>query len=163
MNDDAIPLSTDGSSGATIQPERSTGGTETHALRSRRTNPRRECENVHVCFSPQTQTGLPDNVECPLLNISASGMAIEYDRPLKKGVSAYVSYYSISRVPINIGCVVQHCDLQTSGHYIIGLRTNRPLKYEERKPMRVGAGRVVSPHVRARKLRPPPSPTPPMS
>jgi hypothetical protein len=103
-------------------------------------------------------TGLPDNAECPLINISANGMAIEYDRPLKRGVSAYVSYYSISRIPINVGCVVQHCELHGSGRYIIGLRTNRPLKFEERKPMRIGVGRVVSPHIRARKLQPAPAP-----
>jgi PilZ domain-containing protein len=158
MSDEPIPLSAGDSFGAAIQPERGSSSAEAHTLRSRRTNPRKGCENVYVCFSPQTETGLPDNAECLLLNVSASGMAIEYDRPLKKGVSAYVSYYSASRVPVNVGCVVQHCDLQTSGHYVVGLRTNRPLKHEERKPMRVGAGRVVSPHVRARKLKPQPTP-----
>jgi len=156
MSDETLPLYHGELSGSVIIPERgSNGGLETPTLRSRRASPRKGCENIHVCFSAESESGQGDHAECPLVNISASGMAIEYDRCLRKGVSGHVSYYTISRIPVNISCIIRHCDPLDNGHFQIGLRLNRPLKYEERKPMRVGPGRVVSPHLRARKLRTP--------
>lgn len=160
MSDEPIPLYDGELSGSIILPERGSSSTDTNTVRSRRTNPRKGCENVHVCFSPETESGKVDNAECPLVNISSHGMAIEYDRPLRKGLSANVSYYSITRIPVHVGCAIRNCVALDNGHYQIGLRLNRPLKYEERKPMRVGAGRVVSPSVRARRLRPPSMLTP---
>lgn len=154
MSDEPIPLFDGEPSGSVILPERGSSSVPARMLRSRRVSPRKGCENVHVCFSPETPSGLVDNAECPLINISSLGMAVEYDKPLRKGTSAHVSYYSITRIPVHVGCMVRHCDTLDNGRYLIGLRMSRTLKYEERKPMRVGHGRVVSPTVRARKLKP---------
>ncbi len=154
MSDEPIPLFDGELSGSVILPERGSNSVPAQTLRSRRASPRKGCENVHVCFSPETPSGLVDNAECPLIDISSQGMAIEYDRPLLKGASAHVSYYSITRIPVHVGCMVRHCEALDNGHFLIGLRMNRTLKFEERKPMRIGHGRVVSPTVRARKLKP---------
>ena len=155
MSDDTIPLYDGELSGHVILPERGSSSVETPAPRARRMSPRKDCENVHVCFSLEPESGLCDNAECPLVNISASGMEIEYDKSLRKGVSGHVSYYTISRIPVNIGCTVRHCLPLDNGHFLIGLRLNRSLIVEERRPMRIGPGRIVSPHLRARNLRPP--------
>jgi hypothetical protein len=155
MSDEPIPLYEGDLSSHVILPDSAPGRAESAVVRSRRACPRKNCEDVHVCFSPESESGLPDNAECSVLDISVTGMAIEYDRPLARGVSANVSYYTISRIPVRVSCTVRHCAAKDNGYFQIGLQLNRPLKFEERKPMRIGAGRVVSPHVRARKLQPP--------
>ncbi len=155
MANESIPLWDGESSGAEIiyeDPAR-IGGTST--LRSRRKSPRKDCERIHVCFSPDLPSGLVEHAECPVVNMSATGFAIEYDREIKPGIAAYISYQTVGHLPVRISCTVRRCKPLEGGLYVIGIQLDRKLEHVERRPVKVGPGREVFPGIRARKLRTP--------
>ena len=121
-------------------------------VRCRRRNARRPCERVHVCFSPSAPSGRVEHVECPVRDISKTGFAVEFDRPLATGVSGYISYYTISHQPVRVSCSVRHCHPLGEGRYFLGLTLNRDLSLEEQRPSKTGPGRSVSPCFRPRPL-----------
>jgi len=153
MDDEPIPLYEGELSGARIIPDRSSEAGETQTVRSRRKNPRKHCERVCVCFSPDDPSGRIEHVECPVLDLSAGGMAIEYDREFDVGVAGYVAYRTVSHQPVRINCTVRRCAAMENGHYLLGLKFDRQLRREELKPAKVIAGREVAPGIRTRKLR----------
>lgn len=122
-------------------------------IRGRRTDPRKSLEGAWVLFAPEVRIGQPDQVECPLVNISAGGFAVYYDRVLKAGVRGYVSYRSICDLPIRVGFTVQRCKPKENGLFLVGAKFDHRLRYEDRRPATVRRGREVVPGIRARRIK----------
>jgi hypothetical protein len=153
MADETIPLWDGEPSDAEIIHPHGSNGAATKAVRTRRRSPRRCYEGVHVCFSPDLPSGLLEHIECPVIDLSARGLAIEFDRRLEIGVTGYISYQTVSHQPVRVSCRVRRCSPLEDGHYRLGIRFDRNLRPEERMPAKVRPGREVSPGIRARKLR----------
>jgi hypothetical protein len=155
MPDDAIPLYDGEPTGAKIihQEQPSEGANTQSAVRSKRSSPRKACDRVHVCFSLQRQLGRVEHIECPVVNMSAGGFAIEFDEALAVGVTGHIAYWTISHRPVRVSCSVRRCQPLDHGRYLLGIRLDRKLDFEERRPARIRAGRDVAMGLRPRKLR----------
>ena len=97
----------------------------------------------------------PEYVECPLIDISERGLAIEFDQVVRVGVRGMIAYRTVSRRPVHISCGVRNCRPVGEGRYVVGIRLDRRLDFEERRPAKVVPGRPVAPGIQARKLRAP--------
>ncbi len=153
MSDEPIPLYDGEPSGAKIIPDGAERAEQQVETRIKRQSPRRKYERVHVCFSPMYQSGRLEHVECPVIDMSECGLAVEYDRKLQKGVTGHISYRTISHQPVRISCTVRHCSEMDNGHFEVGVQLNRRLRSEEMRPAKVRPGRELAAGVRARKLR----------
>ncbi len=153
-DDDPIPLEESTLTWADIVPDQSAmdapiatdGG-------HKRAHARHECMSVSICLTLEHQSGKVEHVECPVVNASAGGFAVLYDAVLKKGMRGKVSYRSATGRPVNVACTVRHCAPAEEGRFRLGLKLDRPLKFEEARPARTGMGREVSPGLRPRKLK----------
>jgi len=157
MADDPIPLYDGVLSGARIIHEddrRADAAGNVQTVHSKRRDTRQGCERIHVCFSPEDPTGPAEHVECPMRNISAGGMSIDFDRVLDIGASATVCYMTVSQYPVHVTCSVRYCGSIGGGRYRLGLKLDRRLGVEERRPAKCIPGRDVFPKLRPRKLRP---------
>jgi hypothetical protein len=152
MSEESIPLYDGELSGSAIIPDEEFVGDEANVAHSRRAVARRDCERVHVCFSAELDDDRVDHVECPVLNISKGGMAIEFDKPMRHGAKGSVSFRNVGNQPVRVNARVMRCAAQGKGRFILGLRFDRTLLVEECKPAYVRPGRDVSPGLRARKL-----------
>ncbi len=153
MSDEPIPLYDGELSGAKIIPEGAERVGQPPETRVKRQSPRHKFERVHVCFSPMYQSGRVEHVECPVIDMSESGLAIEYDRRLGKGITGHVSYRTISNQPVRVSCTVRRCAAMDNGHFEVGVQLNRRLRSEEMRPAKTRPGRELAAGVRARKLR----------
>lgn len=152
LDNDPIPLEDGPASGLPIIPDSGTSGGESSKVRQRRASLRKHCDRVHVCFSPEYPSGVIDNVECRVINISRGGFAIEFDRHLAKGTRGTISYRAISGRPVSVGCRVLDCVALSAGRYRLNLGLDRKLQVEEAKPASLAIGREIAPGVRPRKL-----------
>lgn len=146
-----IPLEETAGQSAIIVPE-SKADT---SVRCRRRDVRRTQGSAALCLTLERASGRVDNAECPVLNISRTGVAIVFDQEVGVGASASVAYRSISGRPVHRGVTVRQCRPREDGHYDLGLQFDRPLQFDEARPARHGPGREVAPGIRARKLKPP--------
>jgi len=166
MSEETIPLFDGEPTGASIIQTGHGSIRGATAVRCRRGSPRRACEHVHVCFTPHYSSGRIQHVECPAINISIRGFAIEFDEQVQKGTAGYLDYRTVSGRPVHVRCVVRRCAPLENGHYLLGLELDRKLQFDECKPARRGLGREIAPGMRPRKLREPsqvatePSPVP---
>ncbi len=128
--------------------------TTTLVLRSKRGSSRKGCEDVHICFCPNDISIRPEYVECPLIDMSDRGFAIEFDLLIRAGVRGMIAYRTVSRRPVHISCGVRNCRSVGEGRYIVGIRLDRRLDFEERRPAKYVPGRAVAPGIQARKLHP---------
>ncbi len=155
MADEPIPLYDGEPSGARIiHEDEQRGGGNVQTVHSKRQGARRECDRIHVCFSPDDPTAPAEHVECPVLNISANGIAIDFDRALNVGAAGTVCYMTVSHRPVHVTCSVRYCGSLGGGRYRLGLKLDRHLDVEERRPAKCVPGRDVFPKLRPRKLRP---------
>ena len=154
MADEPIPLWEGELSGATIRPETTGDSSQAQTIHGRRANPRRQLHGACVCFSPDLASGKTEHAECPVIDISAAGLAIEYDAEIDTGMAGIISYLTLSHRPMQLSCTVQNCVPLGNGHYLLGLKLDRRLTLEERQLTRSGPGRQVAPGVRTRKLGP---------
>jgi hypothetical protein len=157
MADEPIPM-WDGEVSGTVAVPQEPVSTPTSTVRSRRQSPRTPCTGVALCFTPELPTGMTENVECPVVDKSAIGFAIVYDRPLAAGVRAQVAYMTVGHQPVRIGCAVRHCAPREDGYYLLGIKLDRLLNFEEKRLARSQPGRPVVPGIKPRKLRAPTSP-----
>lgn len=125
------------------------------SVRCRRRDVRRAQGSAVICFTLESASGRVENAECPVLNISRTGVAIVFDQDVSLGASASIAYRSISGRPVHRGVTVRQCRPREDGHYDLGLQFDRPLQFDEARPARHGPGREVAPGIRARKLKPP--------
>lgn len=125
------------------------------SVRCRRKLPRRTHQNMRICFSPQFDSGKVDPTECPVVDISAGGFSIEYDRRIPLGLRGAITYRAESGLPVHIGCTVRHCVEQMDGLFRIGIKLDRRLQAAEMRPIRTTVGRELAPGIRARKLKQP--------
>ncbi|HVP12580.1 MAG TPA: PilZ domain-containing protein [Phycisphaerae bacterium] len=157
MSDEPIPLWDGELSGAKIifQERQLQGPSSSQTVRGKRSSPRRAGEGIHVCYSPQVQLGRVEHVECPVIDMSVGGLAIEFDQRLSVGVMGYVAYWTMSRQPVRVSCTVTRCEALGNGRFRLGLKLDRKLNFEERRPARMRPGRDLMPGVHPRKLREP--------
>lgn len=156
MSDEPIPLWEGELSGSIPIPERRPD-TATQTVRSARKAPRSQCDGAHVCFSPDLPSGVQEHVECPVIDKSAQGFAIEYDRRLEPGVRGYVTFVTVGHQPVRVSCSVRRCVPLDNGHYLLGLMLDRPLNFEEKRLAKSTAGKLIALGIRPRKLREPKS------
>jgi hypothetical protein len=159
-DEDSIPLVDGAPSGAAIIHEKVSSAAATP--RGKRHVPRTACQNTHICFTHEDSAGRIDNVECPVINISLRGFAIEIDTLLRAGTRGSVTYRAATGRPVHVGCCVLRCQPLAPGRFHLSLKLDRKLQFEETKPARLGIGREVAPGIRPRKLREPaaePSPS----
>lgn len=157
MSDEPIPLYDGEPTGAVIRHETSTlkgsapaaGG----AVQVRRKAARHDCERILVCFTPQDPTRCAENVNCPVVNLSKGGIALEYDRKMLSGISCFITYRTVSQQAVHISGVVRHCRDIGGGHYQLGIKFTRNLRIEELKPAKFRPGRDVAPGLHARNLK----------
>ena len=152
MSDEPIPLWEGELSGAAIVPERGAGAA-VQTVRSGRKAPRTQCDGAYVCFSPDLPSGVQEHVECPVIDKSAQGFAVEYDRRLEAGVRAHLAFITVGHQPVRVSCSVRRCAPLENGHYVIGLKLDRPLNFEEKRLAKSTAGKLISLGIRPRKLR----------
>ncbi|GJQ25912.1 MAG: hypothetical protein HBSAPP02_09440 [Phycisphaerae bacterium] len=145
-----IPLEDAPEHSAIIVPE----SKRATSVRCRRRDVRRSQGSAMLCFSHETGSGRVDNAECPVLNISKTGVAIVFDHDVCVGTSASIAYRSISGRPVHRGVTVRQCRPRDDGYFELGLQFDRPLQFDEARPARHGPGREVAPGIRARKLKP---------
>lgn len=149
-HDAPIPLCEEAPSGSIIFPSpRAEPSAST--VRGRRVSPRKSFERVWVLFSPEVRPGEIDHTECPIIDISAGGAAVQYDQLLKNDIKGYICYRSVCDMPIRIGFSVRRC-VERDGGYLIGVQFDRKLRYEDRRPARIPPGREIVPGIRARRL-----------
>ncbi|QDV91777.1 hypothetical protein RAS2_28830 [Phycisphaerae bacterium RAS2] len=125
------------------------------SVRCRRREVRRTQGSAMICFTLERASGRVDNAECPVLNISRTGVAIVFDQEVNVGTSASIAYRSISGRPVHRGVTVRQCRPREDGLVELGLQFDRPLQFDEARPARHGPGREVAPGIRSRKLKPP--------
>ncbi len=156
MPDEPIPLYDGEPSGAEIVHEKPDDKPTvfSQTVRSKRNSVRKGCDRTKVCFSPQESLGRAEHVECPVIDMSTTGFAVEFDRPLAAGVNGHVAYWTVGHRPVRVSCTVRRCVPMDNGHYLIGLKLARKLTFEEKKPARTLAGREVAMGLRPRKLKP---------
>lgn len=158
MDSDPIPLYDGPPSGylihhtaqAAADDATSSGGRQ--AVRSRRRGARRECERTRVCLTVTEGDGRVDHAECPVVNISRSGMALHYDRRIVRGARVTIQYRTVSLSPVHVTAAVRHCVPAGPDRYQIGLSLDRPLAGEELRPARDLPGRDVAPGIRGRRF-----------
>jgi hypothetical protein len=152
MELDPIPLCDGEPSGSAVIPEKQSDHGE-EKVRCRRRNPRKAFLRVRVCFSPEMESGRTEHVECPMLDLSPIGMAVEFDHHLTPGTRARISYSTISHQPVLISCTVRRCSRRDDGRYIVGLKLDRRLSVEECRPALSRQGRQVGVGVHVRKIK----------
>ena len=123
------------------------------ALRSSRRWPRKACARGLLCFNRVLPNGRTDSAACPIQNVSLTGIAFEYDAPLKVGTLGSVCYKGVSGQNVMIGCTIRQCRDMGQGRYVIGAHLDRKLSSEDEKPDRSNNGREVGFVVRPRKLQ----------
>lgn len=149
-DDDPIPLDDSEPSASIIhQPSRDS----VTSVRSQRKSARREFKNARICFIPEYASGKTDPAECPVINISATGLSIEFDRRVPIALRGTITYRSECGLPVHVGCVVRHCVEQMDGFFRLGIQLDRKLRPEESRPLRIAIGREIAPGIRARKLK----------
>lgn len=156
MADEPIPLYEGESSNSKIVHEQPANAQAfiSHAARSKRSSVRKSCDRTKVCFSPQESLGRAEHVECPVIDLSATGLAVEFDKPLASGVSGHVAYWTVGHRPVRVSCTVRRCIPMDNGHFLIGLKLDRKLTLEEKKPAKTFGGREIAMGLRPRKLKP---------
>jgi hypothetical protein len=155
MSDEPIPLWDGEPSTAKIIHEHRGLADGAATVRCKRGSPRSPCDGVHVCFSVERRLGEVEYVECPLIDISATGLAVEYDQKLEFGTTGYIAYWTVGHQPVRVSCTIRQCRMLDEGRYLLGIKLDRKLNFEERRPARLRLGREVVPGVRPRKLRVP--------
>ena len=150
---EAIPLEKGEISDCSIKPNSAVEPGVYTALRCRRKHKRKDCSKSMLCFGRQMSCGRSDQAACPIVNISASGIAFEYDEQLEEGCKGFVAYRSVSGRPVQITCVVRQCRRACRGRYIIGVELDRKLQFDEAKPAYASHGREIAPNTRPRRLR----------
>jgi hypothetical protein len=125
----------------------------TSSLRTPRRFPRKVCARGQLCFARIMPNGRSDSAACPIQNVSLSGIAFEYDSPLKIGSLGTICYKAKSGQPIIIGCTIKQCRDMGGGRFSIGVHFDRKLSSEDDKPDRTNNGRDVGFVVRPRQLR----------
>jgi hypothetical protein len=125
----------------------------TSSLRSSRRCPRKVCARGLLCFTRTTPNGRTDSAACPIQNVSVTGIAFEYDEPLKVGSLGSICYRTASGQPVMIGCTIRQCRDMGGGKFVIGAHFDRKLGSEEDKPDRSNSGRDFGYVTRPRRLR----------
>jgi hypothetical protein len=151
MDLDSIPLYDGEITAEIVVPQNHSISSEQH-VRSRRRSPRKTHDRVLVCFSAETEFGRSEHVECPLLDMSPLGMAVEFDHAIKACTTAHISYSTISHQPVRVSGTVRRCTQRDDGRYIVGIQLDRRLSTEECRPAVNRRASQAAPGVRIRKL-----------
>lgn len=158
MSDDSIPLYDGPPTGARIlhyekQVEGSSESADTAAVRTKRREARKHLERVEICLGVQDASGRAEFVDCPVLDISSGGTAVDFDRKVTVGSRCTVSYRTLAYSTVNVGGFIRSCRRIGSGEYRLGIEFDRHLSKEEQRPAHVVPGRAASPLTRSRKLK----------
>lgn len=151
---DPIPLDDAEPSSTKIVFQGDVGALGAATVRSKRASVRKACGDVHVCLTIEMSLGRSEHVECPVIDMSSGGFAIEFDRQVAAGTQGYIAYWTVSHRPVRLSCCVKRCSVLPNGRFCLGLKLNRRLDYEERRPAKTRPGREVALGMRPRKLRP---------
>ena len=159
---DSIPLYDGPPTGAKIEHHdhnrtTPTENTNTAAapVRGSRRNTRHELEGVKACLATHDASGRTEFTDCPVVDISVSGIGLEFDRRVKSGLHCNISYRTRDHRTVHVGGTVRRCRPTDDGYFEIGIQFDRHLNKDEMQPARVLPEASASPLQRGRQLRRP--------
>ena len=80
--------------------------------------------------------------------------AIEYDRKLNVGLRGQVAYLTVGHQPVRVSCSVRRCAPMDNGRFLVGLKLDRLLNFEEKRIAKASSCKLAALGLRSRKLRP---------
>jgi len=122
-------------------------------IRGSRRNVRHELEGVKACLATHDASGRNEFADCPVVDISVSGIGLEFDRRLKSGLRCNISYRTRDHRTVHVGGTVRRCRQIEGGYFEIGIQFDRHLHKDEMQPARVLPGAAASPLQRGRQLK----------
>ena len=128
-------------------------GAESGMVRGSRRNARHDLDGIKVCLATHDASGRVEFTDCPVVDISVSGMGLEFDRRIKTGLHCNISYRTRDRSTVHVGGVIRRCLQIGVGRFQLGIQFDRHLNKPELLPARVIAGAPASPLQRGRQLR----------
>lgn len=149
---DPIPLVEGEPCAAIILPPDGRTSANEPSVRGARDSVRHSYEGVSVCLSIQDGSGRVDHAECPVVDLSASGVGLLYDRRVEPGVTGHVSFRTIDQKPVRVACIIKRCRPIHDRLYELGIRFKRRLDRVEQRPQKLRPGRELASGIRPRKF-----------
>jgi len=131
----------------------SESGLDAPRTRGRRDSARRIAKDVTVCFTPQDESGRIDHVECPLLDLSASGACLVFDKPIDVDRACQIAYQTASHRLVRLHARVKRCVAVGDNRYELGLRFTHRITAEQQLIVRRRPGRDINIGSRMRQLQ----------
>lgn len=121
-------------------------------LRGRRDSARRVSKGVTVCFTPQDESGRVEHVECPLVDLSSSGLGLVYDKAIDAGRTCLIAFQTASHRLVRVHARVKRCISTGENRYEVGLRFTHRLTAEQQLIVKRRPGRDITVGSRMRPL-----------
>lgn len=120
--------------------------------RGRRDSARRVSKDVTVCFTPQDESGRVEHVECPLVDLSSSGVGLVYDKPIDVDRACDLAFQTASHRLVRVHARVKRCISISENRYEVGLRFTQRLTAEQQLIVKRRPGRDITIGSRMRPL-----------
>lgn len=120
--------------------------------RGRRDSARRVTKGVTVCFTPQDESGRVEHVECPLVDLSSSGIGLVYDKPIDVDRACQVAFQTASHRLVRVHARVKRCICIGESRYEVGLRFTHRITAEQQLIVKRRPGRDITIGSRMRPL-----------
>lgn len=120
--------------------------------RGRRDSARRVSKGVTVCFTPSDESGRVEHVECPLVDLSSSGLGLTFDKPIDLDRACEIAFQTASHRLVRVHARVKRCMQVGENRYEVGLQFTHRLTAEQQKIVRRRPGRDITIGSRMRPL-----------
>lgn len=157
VNLDSIPLEEGEILSHVILPDQNSAIQRDYHLRGHRDATRRRTEGATVCLTLQDQAGRVEHIECPVMDLSATGVGLVFDQEIEQGRSCQIAYQTASHRLVRLHATVKRCVQTGPGRFEIGLRFTHRLEADQLRIVRRRPGRDITIGARMRKLRLPES------
>jgi len=125
---------------------------ESQRTRGRRDSARRAAKGVTVCFTPQDESGRVEHVECPLVDLSASGLGLVFDKAIDVDRACQIAYQTASHRLVRLNARVKRCVQVGDQRFEIGLRFTQRITAEQQLIVKRRPGRDITIGSRMRQL-----------
>ena len=120
--------------------------------RGRRDSARRVTKGVTVCFTPSDESGRVEHVECPLLDLSSSGLGLTYDKPIDVDRACEVAFQTVSHRLVRVHARVKRCIRIGENRFEVGLQFTHRITAEQQLIAKRRPGRDITIGSRMRPL-----------
>ena len=125
---------------------------EAAKTRGRRDSARRIAKGVTVCFTPQDESGRVEHAECPLVDLSSSGIGLVYDKEIDVDRACEIAYQTASHRLVRLHARVKRCICIGENRYELGLRFTHRITAEQQLIVKRRPGRDITIGSRMRQL-----------